>query len=98
MVVNSSPIERKITFGEKNETSEFFLSEICLMVIWPGLMEYTRIPSVYNYFLQLFNSIKTDNLEYQKMLAGPVYYIYTCNENIFKVWGNMLKDEFGVKM
>ena len=42
MVVNSSQIERK------NETSEFFLSDICLMVMGPGLMEYTRIPSVYN--------------------------------------------------
>ena len=49
MVVNSSQIERRISFLEKkNETSEFFLSEICLMVMGPGLMEYTVIPSVYN--------------------------------------------------
>ena len=73
MVVNSSQIERKITFWEKKWDFRFFL-------VWDlfdgqgawfdGI--YQNSLYIQHYFLQIFNSIKPDNLKYYEMLAGPV--------------------------
>ena len=73
MVVNSSQIERKITFWEKKWDFRFFL-------VW-DLFDgqgawidgtYQNFLYIQHYFLQIFNSIKPDNLKYYEMPAGPV--------------------------
>ena len=74
MVVNSSKIERQITFWEKKKR------DFSVFLVWElfdgqgawidGI--YQNSLYIQHYFLQLFISIKADNLKYQKMLAGPV--------------------------
>ena len=73
MVGNSSQIERQITFWEKKRDFRVFL-------VWElfdgqgAWIDGTYQSSLYiqHYFLQIFNSIKPDNLKYYEMLAGPV--------------------------
>ena len=73
MVVNSSQIERKITFWEKKWDFRVFLVWDLLdgQGAWiDGI--YQNSLYIQHYFLQIFNSIKPDNLKYHEMLAWPV--------------------------